>query len=266
MERIKEYLKDKPWLIGILIALPVVFVIWLLSRRKQAGGEQYEPAGMIYQPPAGGGAVSTESTDTGAETTTLLTSFLEGLTKQQEAQRTEMQEFLKAQAEAQKAFMEQLAGQQSALEKSLSAFLQSINQPKPQPVIMPVVPEVPKREIYFSPEKSFSIPKGIVSVADMPGKTEDEKWAQFEQTIAYDYFGRTAREAQSRIRELQAQWGAASSEEERNRIHQLAQAERQRVYQEITRGGAGFTATWKDTGVGYQELEVKTPKGEVIRL
>lgn len=273
MEKIKEFFRQHPWVAGILLAIPVVIIYWIISRRR-AESQDYQPAGMIYQPPAGGGGGGTAGGGFDTSTVTnMMTDFLNALKQQQDTQSQQLTQFLQAQAEAQKAFMESMAGQQANIQKSfteqLQAFLNSISQrTQQQPtVIMPPVPQVPQtREIYTPSGQSFTIPKGIVSVADMPGKTEDEKWAQFEQTIAYDYLGNVVREAQQRILNYKAQWGQASSPEQQAQIHQQAQAERQRVYQEITRGGAGFSATWVDTGQGYSELQVRTPKGEVLRL
>lgn len=272
-EKLKDYLKDRPWLIGILLAIPVVVIIWLVQRKKDAIPEDYQAAGMIYQPPAGGGAPaggggggvsSGESSD--SSMVTMLTDFLSGLSQREEAQSKQLQDFLKAQAESQKSFMEGISDVISKTQTTnLPAMMPEVMPEVPKFVVMPEVTK-PSREIYFSPSSSFKIPEGQVRVTDMPGSTRDEQWKQFEQTIAYDYLGSTVREAQSKVANLGAQWWSATTPEAKAKIHQQAELERQRIYQEITRGGAGFTASWFDTGAGHKKLKVKTPKGEVIEI
>lgn len=267
-EKIKDYLKERPWLTGILLAIPVVFVIWIVQRRKSATSEEYQPAGMIYQPPAGGGggggvSGGGEGGSDASSIATMLTDFLKGISERQEAQSKEMREFLLAEAESQKAFME-------SQNKYIEDIINIVSKSKSDtPVVMPEIPKPPvreQREIYYSPASSFKIPTGPVNVKDMPGATRDEQWKQFEQTIAYDYLGSIAREAQSKVANLGAQWWSAKTPQEKAKLHQQAELERQRIYQEISRGGAGFTASWYDTGVGHKKLKITTPKGEVIDI
>ena len=269
-EKIKDYLKDRPWLTGILLAIPVVVIIWLVQRKKGAIPEDYQAAGMIYQPPAGGGGGGVSSGSSGESSdssmVTMLTDFLSGLSQREEAQSKQLQDFLKAQAESQKSFMEGISDVISKTQTTnLPAMMPEVMPEVPKFVVMPEVTK-PSREIYFSPSSSFRIPEGQVRVTDMPGATRDEQWKQFEQTIAYDYLGSTVKEAQSKVANLGAQWWSAKTPQEKTKIHQQAELERQRIYQEITRGGAGFTASWFDTGVGHKKLKVITPKGEVIEI
>ncbi len=263
-EKIKNYLKERPWLTGILLAIPAVVIIWFIQRRKGIPSEEYQAAGMIYQPPAGGGGgggvSGGESSD--SSIATMLTDFLQGISQQQEAQSKQLREFLLAEAESQKNFME---SQNEYIEDIINIVSKSKSDTS---VVMPEIPQPPikeQREIY-SPASSFKIPTGPVRVTDMPGATEDERWKQFEQTIAYDYLGSIAREAQTKVANLGAQWWSAKTPQEKAKIHQQAELERQRIYQEITRGGAGFTASWYDTGVGHKKLKITTPKGEVIDI
>ena len=269
-EKLEDYLKDRPWLIGILLAIPVVVIIWLVQRKKGAIPEDYQAAGMIYQPPAGGGGGGVSSGSSGESSdssmVTMLTDFLSGLSQREEAQSKQLQDFLKAQAESQKSFMEGISKTQTT---NLPAMMPEVMPEVPKFVVMPeVMPEVtkPSREIYFSPSSSFKIPEGQVRVTDMPGNTRDEQWKQFEQTIAYDYLGSAVKEAQSKVANLGGQWWSAKTPQEKTKIHQQAELERQRIYQEIARGGAGFTVSWYDTGVGHKKLKVTTPKGEVIDI
>jgi len=38
-EKLEDYLKDRPWLTGILLAIPVVLIIWIIQRKKDTTSE-----------------------------------------------------------------------------------------------------------------------------------------------------------------------------------------------------------------------------------